>query len=878
MSAEYKVHAKKIITCLLSVGLILLVATQAAFAEDLTPAVVSDKPDYLPGETVTLRGSGWAGDPSVELKVDDVSSPTEPWGLVETIPVTGDGTFTYQFILPSVFIDRYQVTALGSSTARTAATTFSDCEPVVPNPDIILTKTAAELSFDSVGDVIHYTLTATNNGNTTIHNVMIHDPLLAVLLFSLSVPAVLEPGETLTATGIHIVNQHDLDIGLFYNLATASGNGPAPDCEPVTFMADECVPAIQNPDITLTKIAAEEDYDEVGDVIHYTLEAKNTGNVSLHGVSITDPLLGELSFSLASPAFLFPCQTLTATGTHTVTQADLDAGHIINTATVSGKGPAPDCETVSDTADEDVPAIQKPEISLMKIAAETNYDEVGDVIHYTLKAENTGNVTLHDVTITDPVLGTLLFMPSPPATLAPHEMLTATGIHIVTQADLDAGHFYNIGAADGLGPAPMNVPVGDTAQADIEAVQNPELTLTKAAAETNYDEVGDVIHYTIEAENTGNVTLHDVMIADPILGELVYTPGSPAMLAPGEVLSAAGTHTVTQADLDAGHFFNIAGAQGKGPAPSETPVADTADNNIPAVQNPEITIVKTTNGADGLFIPADADITWTYAVTNTGNVTLKNVVVTDSDLGAVGTVATLVPNARETMTMAGTAVVGLYENTGTVSASPPAGSKVTDSDDSSYFGAKPHILIVKTAKNITANGTAGDAVTGTAGDDFLYTLVVTNTGNVDLSDVIISDYKAAVGSAVTVDGTADTWKSGVGGIATLHIAKMVPDQEIIITYAFNTEPADPAVNRINIATVSAAAAYTVNDTTPAIVRAEDFAKVTLAAVMGAVKTNNVLGAVKSGESTNYLLAGLGTSMLLASAGILIIVGSRKREK
>ena len=40
-----------------------------------------------------------------------------------------------------------------------------------------------------------------------------------------------------------------------------------------------------------------------------------------------------------------------------------------------------------------------------------------------------------------------------------------------------------------------------------------------------------------------------------------------------------------------------------------------------------------TNGDDGLFIPVGADVTWTYTVTNEGNVALSNVTVTDSEAG-----------------------------------------------------------------------------------------------------------------------------------------------------------------------------------------------------------------------------------------------------
>ena len=64
--------------------------------------------------------------------------------------------------------------------------------------------------------------------------------------------------------------------------------------------------------------------------------------------------------------------------------------------------------------------------------------------------------------------------------------------------------------------------------------------------------VGDEIGYTFTATNTGNQTLTDVSIADPLpgLSDLVCTPGQPTTLDPGGVLECTATYAVTQADLD----------------------------------------------------------------------------------------------------------------------------------------------------------------------------------------------------------------------------------------------------------------------------------------------------------------------------------------
>ena len=81
---------------------------------------------------------------------------------------------------------------------------------------------------------------------------------------------------------------------------------------------------------------------------------------------------------------------MTCTATHTVTQADLDAGHYANTACVDdGAGGAAEA-----CANKDVPGSQTPHLTITKVAPETSYSAVGDVIHYTIVATNDGNMTL----------------------------------------------------------------------------------------------------------------------------------------------------------------------------------------------------------------------------------------------------------------------------------------------------------------------------------------------------------------------------------------------------------------------------------------------------------------------------------------------------
>src|SRR6185295_6764226 len=111
-----------------------------------------------------------------------------------------------------------------------------------------------------------------------------------------------------------------------------------------------------------------------------------------------------------------PGAQLVCTGSHTLTQADLDAGQVVNTATAAS------AETPPSQTTDTVPLPQATALTLVKsgvldttVVAPPSRADVGDKVSYTLRATNVGNVTLTGVTIADPKLGTLLCAPTQPA-------------------------------------------------------------------------------------------------------------------------------------------------------------------------------------------------------------------------------------------------------------------------------------------------------------------------------------------------------------------------------------------------------------------------------------------------------------------------------
>jgi uncharacterized repeat protein (TIGR01451 family) len=252
-----------------------------------------------------------------------------------------------------------------------------------------------------------------------------------------------------------------------------------------------------------------------------------------------------------------------------VTQADLNAGTFGDNACANASGATQAC------APDTITGSGNPDLTISKTTTSTGFSAVGDVISYKITATNSGNVTLHGVDVTDPNGSNLVCVPATPvANLNPGDTIDCTASHTITQADMDAGSFFNQACVDdGDGPAASVCDDVTTTGSG-----NPDLTITKDATETAYSAVGDVIHYTIVATNSGNVTLHGVVVTDPKVLDLVCVPATPVDLARGDSITCSASHTVTQADLDARHFLNTACVDD-----NDGPAAEACDNaDVPA--------------------------------------------------------------------------------------------------------------------------------------------------------------------------------------------------------------------------------------------------------------------------------------------------------
>lgn len=219
------------------------------------------------------------------------------------------------------------------------------------------------------------------------------------------------------------------------------------------------------------------------------------------------------------------------------------------------------------------------------------------------------------------------------------------------------------------------VPTAQDGESVPVASPNQVLTATKSGVINNTViadpdiEPGDTITYTVNIKNDGNVTMTGVTPADlGVTFNSVASSGTMGSFAPASASLAPGanqdfvvTYTLTAADIAnaaavTDGVSNNANAAGTGPGGATT--SNTANELLTIAADPELVVVKTSafTTDTGTLLSADVGdvITYTYTVTNTGNVPITGVTVADDHEGATLPVGALTSPWNETETTVAT--------------------------------------------------------------------------------------------------------------------------------------------------------------------------------------------------------------------------------
>ena len=188
------------------------------------------------------------------------------------------------------------------------------------------------------------------------------------------------------------------------------------------------------------------------------------------------------------------------------------------------------------------------------------------------------------------------------------------------------------------------------------------MTLVKEAAVPGgtADVAGETISYTIAVTNDGNVTLTSPVVSDPFVSNLhgldvnedTFNDGdadNDGDLDVGETWQYAANHVVTQEEIDAGGTIDNTASVTTDQGATDS---DDASVTVGPTPEPEVTLDKVgtfNDDGDGIAEVGET-ISFVFTVTNTGNVTLTEIFVSDVESGVQvsGTmIASLAPGASD---------------------------------------------------------------------------------------------------------------------------------------------------------------------------------------------------------------------------------------
>jgi uncharacterized repeat protein (TIGR01451 family) len=595
----------------------------------------------------------------------------------------------------------------------------------IQNADLTATLTAAENTYQVIGEMIHYTVSIRNTGNITLTKLTISTP--GATIANGGIIADLLPGNSAMFTAEHLITPEEVSAGRVIGRATVICSKP--DGGQITRNTNDLtILAGLVPGLSVTTVATESSYKAAGEIIHYAITVKNSGNGTFSNIRVSDPN-ADISSPLIS---VQPYGSTLVEAVHTVTQADLDAGVITNTTSISGQ--YPNGTPLNNSANPiTVYAISEPKLFTTIYPVENSFRMPGDLINYTIEVTNTGNLTISNITLAS--IGELTISGTPADGLKPGEKAKWLGAYEVKTTDMDAGKVARTVEVAGIDP--QNQAVGAISnQTIVNGIQSPELSVTSTAAQTAFTEVGETISYSIVVKNSGNVSIISTAVTDP--NAVIVSVRPNVILMPGESFKAAATHVVTQDDMDAGKVITVANAEG----------FDLAGHTIRKPANQVIVygiqlteIDMTTTASSMSFKKVGEVIRYEVRAKNTGNISLLNVELTDPNvvIESGNTAASLLPGQSIFMTASRITTqddldTGEIINIARANAIDRNGVKVVKSSDKL-------VIIGVQNQELTTTTTASVPTYKNEGDQIRYTVVIRNTGNVTMKNVTVTDAK-----------------------------------------------------------------------------------------------------------------------------------------
>jgi uncharacterized repeat protein (TIGR01451 family) len=712
------------------------------------------------------------------------------------------------------------------ATTQTPAQQAQVTTNVLQNAQFTVTKAANVAFVTAANQPIVYSIVVTNTGNVDLSPFQITDSRLAAGVICNPVPAgsTLTVGNRTVCTGTYTTTQADINAGQPLTNVVSVSFSQVPQAQTAT--ANVNVQA--NPALSVTKTGDRSTVTAAGQTVTYTMLITNTGNQDLENLQVADSLLNAGSL-VCSPVAIG--QTLsvaigstTCTARYTVTQTDINSGApLLNTVIVQSR------RTLPQSASFTVSVLQQPAFTISKTVDQSVALFAGQRLRYTIQVRNTGNQDLTVFNLQDPLITTgggqndLSCAPvSFGQTLTVSQPLTTcTGSLVVTQAQLNAGvAITNTATAQFQQAQPQSASVSTT------ITQTPALTITKTANVATVSSAGQVIGYSIVVTNGGNVDLTSLSVSDNKVQSLTCANFPIGGTLPVNASTVCqGSYIVTQADIDAGQpIVNRATASSR----QTQPVSAIANVNVQ--QNSMFNVTKS---ASLLSVNrAGQVIQYAIQIVNTGNTDLLSLTVADPLVTQSGNNDLRCSPVAVGQTLTTASPRTICSGTYTVSQQDiNAGNTITNVATVSFTqtGAQSAVAntIVVREPSFTVVKTASAGSVNVAGQRITYTIVVSNTGNTDLSNMQVSDLlidtgnrdltctpvavgqKLLVSSSTTCTGsytvTQSNINSGAPIVNTVRVTfTEAPQQSAVATTTISQSPAFTISKAASVATVNAA--------------------------------------------------------------------------
>ena len=718
---------------------------------------------------------------------------TEVLTIVALVNPTGDYTNT--------------ASAFGNELDQNISNNTSSSTPTpIPNADLAVVKTV-DLATPNVGNVITFTIVASNNGPMNATGVKVSDILPAGYTYLSSTTTV---GTYNNVSGLWDIG--NLNNGISQTLTiTVQVNANGPYTNIANIVGDQFDANLNNnssisspivgqtADLVVVK-TVNNSAPQVGSNVTFTITVNNNGTSNATGVIVQDLLPSGYTYvsNTASPSTSYNNSTgiwnignlsTVQTRVLTIVATVNNMGNYTNIAVVSGN--QSDNNPSNNISSASVTPVRLADLGVTKIVNNTT-PTVGNNVIFTIVATNNGPSNATGVIVNDLLPSGYEFV-NASATLGVYNNgngnwvinnLTNGGSATLTLTVKVKGNGNYLNSATISGNELDNVSTNDTASASTNPIKNADLSITN-----NVDIltpiVGSNVVFTIVATNNGLSDGTGVVVTNTLPDGYTFVSSNQSV---GSFDSSTGVWTIgnlptgtsevieiTVTVLPSGNYVDSASISGTELDTDLSNNTDTAETMPLPVT--EIAITKIASDATP---NVGSQVTFTISVINNGPSDATNVVVTDnllsgysyqSNTTTVGSynnitglwnVGNLGNGQTETMTITATVnTSGNYLNTASVTQTE------YDSDPSNNTSSTTptpipisDLSIVKSVNNLTP----------LVGTNVVFTLVATNNGPSVATGVSVTDLLPSGYDYITYSSTQGTYNNmnGVWSIGNLN--------------------------------------------------------------------------------------------------------------